>query len=134
LQIRGIAKLSSGAATNMGLRFNSDTTTNYSWHQLYGDGSSTGAGGYATQSFIGNQYTDPTYYSGFIIDIFDYADTNKYKTSRSIGGEDKNGSGYIGFFSGNWRSTSAINAITIYDPYASTTFAQYSSFALYGCK
>ena len=134
LQIRGIAKLVSGAATNMGLRFNSDTASNYSWHQLYADGSATGAGGYATQSSIGNQYTDPTYYSGFIIDILDYQNTNKYKTTRCLGGEDKNGSGYVTYTSGNWRSTSAITDITIYDPNASTTFAQYSSFALYGVR
>jgi hypothetical protein len=133
LQIRGIIKLSSGAATNWGIRFNSDTATNYFWHQMYADGASTGAGGYTSTSSIGNQYTDTSYYTGFVMDIHDYASVTKNKTTRTIGGVDKNGSGYVGFTSGNWNSTSAINAITILDPNGGT-LAQYSHFALYGIK
>jgi len=64
------------------------------------------------------------------MDIFDYSNTNKFKTSRELGGYDLNGSGGVGFISGNFRSTSAITSIA----FAGTTFQQYSSFALYGVK
>jgi hypothetical protein len=67
-----------------------------------------------------------------IIDIFDYADTDKYKTQRSIGGNDNNGTGMIALMSGSWRSTSPINSITI--TATSANFVTYSSFALYGVK
>jgi hypothetical protein len=66
-----------------------------------------------------------------IIDILDYANTNKYKTQRSLGGNDRNGAGYIDFSSGNWRNTNAITSIDIKALYG-TGFAQYSHFALYG--
>jgi hypothetical protein len=65
-------------------------------------------------------------------DILDYADTNKYKTSRSITSWDGNGTGVVFFYSGNWRSTSAISTVTLT---ASTgSFTANSSFALYGIK
>jgi hypothetical protein len=65
-----------------------------------------------------------------IVDILDYANTNKYKTLRALAGVDFNGSGRVGLTSGLWQSTSAINAITL----EGSSFVQYSSFALYGIK
>jgi hypothetical protein len=68
-----------------------------------------------------------------IIDIFDYANTNKYKTVRTLTGADRNGAGLLRMWSSNWRSLSAVTSITLY---AQTTpnISQYSSFALYGIK
>ena len=91
-------------------------------------------------SFDSNlEYVKPKYlelvdidfiFGTFIVDILDYANTNKYKTMRALDGFDANGSGYAVLWSGNWRSTSAVSTITI----TGGTFAQYSSFALYGIK
>jgi hypothetical protein len=71
-----------------------------------------------------------------VVDILDYKNTNKNKTIRSIGGYDINGSGsgyaYTSFYSGNWRSTSAVTSITF--TMVAGDYAQYSSFALYGIK
>jgi hypothetical protein len=67
-----------------------------------------------------------------VIDILDYANTNKYKTTRSFSGADNNGSGFVQFMSGLWMNTAAITSITILPN--SDNFAQYSSFALYGIK
>ena len=67
-----------------------------------------------------------------VIDILDYANTNKYKTYRSLTGGDANGSGQVLLRSSNWRSTSAVTSMTLYPGVGN--FTQYSSFALYGIK
>jgi hypothetical protein len=129
LQIRCLHQ--NASSSNLAIRLNGDTTGNYAWHQLYGDGSSAGASGY-TQ----DPYGLGTYLYGnwgcSIIDFLDYANTNKYKTVRNIGGTDSNGAGYVGMQSTLWRSTSAINNIVLLTTGGS--FMQYSHFALYGIK
>ena len=67
-----------------------------------------------------------------IIDILDYTNTNKYKTTRMISGYDVNGAtGFIQQSSGLWMNTSAINRI---DLVSSGNFTTASTFALYGVK
>ena len=140
LQIRGIAKDDAGTPQTRFLtfRFNSDTASNYSWHYLTGNGSSpSSAAGtsenYAIASFVNEGGT--SIFGAAVIDILDYANTNKYKTVRGLGGYDLNGSGEATLASGSWRSTSAITSITL--DLRSTqagNFNQYSSFALYGIR
>ena len=134
LQIR-VTSLSDNATVNINLQVNSDTGTNYTWHELYGDGSAAGAGAGATQTFIKTGYTQSTtasYTGAAIIDILDYKDTNKYKTVRTLAGSDANGSGYAMLRSGVWRNTRAITSIKLTNQLGN--FKQYSSFALYGIK
>ena len=123
------------------LRFNGDTGANYAWHQMTGDGSATVSSGNASQNQgifaeIGTS-TGGTFGVG-ITDILDYTDTSKYKTTRTLGGGDHNGT--IGGFGGTvtptstlWQSTSAVSSLTLF-PSSGTAFTQYSSFALYGIK
>ena len=131
LQIRGISQ-GSGIATNA-IQFNGDTASNYNSHYLYGDGSSAASGsllytyGYG---FLSSGSTN--IFGGAVIDILDYANTNKYKTYRSLTGADQNGSGYIELLSGAWRNTTAVTSITLAP--ITGNFSQYSSFALYGVK
>jgi hypothetical protein len=140
LQIRVTARGS--ASTNFisaGLRFNSDTGTNYQIHQLLGSGSAASAGSDLNltsifSTFIPAASSAANVFGTGVIDILDYADTNKYKTTRTFTGFDLNGSGYIILRSGNWRSTSAVSSITLFDADNAVGFAQYSSFALYGIK
>jgi hypothetical protein len=138
LQIRGILRASrNDAADGIIIQYNGDTASNYSSHFVRGEGSSVGAEGLANQSSMRIQDTMPgqtsaaNLFGTVIIDILDYANTNKYKTQRSLGGNDRNGAGYIDFSSGNWRNTNAITSIDIKALYG-TGFAQYSHFALYG--
>jgi hypothetical protein len=127
-----------GNTTDSGLiRFNSDTATNYSWHALTGTGAAASANANSTVNFIvGNGYNlgpnSTTIAFVTIIDILDYANTNKYKTLRSLDGTDRNGTGQVTLLSGNWRSSSAITSISLAPNTGS--FTQYSSFALYGVK
>jgi hypothetical protein len=138
LQLRSLARGTTSAAdVETRITFNSDTGSNYSYHQVYGQGVNVPADGSANTSFIYYIYSPAanataSVFGGGVIDILDYANTNKYKTTRTLSGYDANGSGYILFRSGNWRNTNAITSIDIVC--ASGNFAQYSSFALYGIK
>jgi hypothetical protein len=139
LQVRYLAR--TDRANNediVQIRFNTDTGANYSRHYLFGDGASLGSGGVANETRIltdgctGASATSGIFGVG-IVDVIDYADVNKYKTLRGLTAYDRNGGGLIVVNSGSWRSTVAINTITVTSYYASN-FVQYSSFALYGIK
>jgi hypothetical protein len=140
LQIRysGHLQTSTSDYASLWMQFNSDTAANYSYHRLFGNGSTVTADAATSQTralttWIPDNVTQSLSYGGSIIDILDYANTNKYKTVRDLGGFDLNGSGIIALFSGLWQSTSAINSISLVSS-NSQNFAQYSSFALYGIK
>ena len=67
-----------------------------------------------------------------IIDILDYRSTNKYKTVRSMGGYDANGSGYISLTSVlpfGFGSSTALNNVWFY---CANSFAAGSRIDLYG--
>jgi hypothetical protein len=144
LQIRGIARDSRTTYVNSNLiiRFNGDSGSNYSWHNLQGNGTSAAARGAANDSAIRSNVLAaagaPTgSFSGYVTDILDYTDTNKYKTLRSLGGVDSNGAvmgegGFIELLSGSWRNTAALTSISL----AADTpnLLQYTTFALYGIK
>ena len=143
LQIRCISTTSRATYSldQIFVRFNSDTGSNYSWHALAGNGASASTDVGTTQTYMNMGWTSSTVtaniFGGHIMDILDYADTNKYKTIRALGGMDINGTtaglgGAVRLTSGNWRSTSAISTVTIIPD--NNPFQQYSSFALYGIK
>ena len=150
LQIRYLAQTNRSLIIDDAfITINSDTTgANYYSHQLTGNGSSVsasasagnGGGGqglFWPYAFLGTASGSYNYWGVGVIDILDYANTNKYKTLRSLNGGDGNGASTSGYYpsvnldSAVWNSTSAINAITIK---SNGNFSQYSSFALYGIK
>lgn len=139
LQLRVLARDSrANLGTNLNIQFNSDTGTNYTSHSLYGDGvGATAIADGASQTSAlamrtaGNNSSTSVFGTG-IIDILDYTNTNKYKTTRSLSGYDNNGSGNIYLTSGLWLSTNAITSIKLTP--VTTPILQYSSFALYGIK
>jgi hypothetical protein len=139
LQIRYMSRSASATTTDfLSWRFNSDSGSNYSRHYLFGEGASVTAGGAAPDTRMTTDgTTGATATSGMfgvgIVDILDYADTNKHKTLRALSVDDRNGSGLVVVNSGNWRSTSAVNTITIITN-STANFVQYSHFALYGIK
>ena len=134
LQLRFMATAAS-AATGILLQINSDGGSNYARHSLFGNGTSAGSSGVTTnnapyiQSYAADTTTtNPT--TG-IIDLLDYANTNKNKVVRVLTGTDKNGSGGIEFNSLLWMNTNAITTLVVY---GTQNFAQNSSFALYGIQ
>lgn len=126
------------------IRFNSDSSSNYSCHNLKGDGGSASSGTENSTQIVDADSSSTTAASGglvfgpLIMDILDYANTNKYKTIRMLKGFDTNGTvsgfgGRVGLISGNWRSTSAITSVTFTIDNAAN-FSVNSKFALYGVK
>lgn len=133
LQIRTNV-LSSTQFSSARITFNSDTATNYSFHNLYGNGTSAISDAGSSQSYMYAYFLGGTSNPSFgVYDILDYTNTNKFKTWRGIEGIDANGSGYANFTSGLWRSTSAVTSIT-FTTVGGVTMNQYSIFALYGVK
>jgi len=130
LQIRYSANCT--ATGNPIVRFNGDTGSNYAYHILYGTGTSAAAVAGSAQTFmyLGTTYSNANVFNGGVIDILDYANTNKTKTMRVLCGAENNSAGEVALFSGLWNSTSAISSLTI----TLANFTQYSSFALYGIK
>lgn len=153
LQIRGHVRQNvAGNVIGDGyIRFNGDTGSNYTVHVLEGYVNSAGTG---TVSAAGGGVGAPTSRSAFrlvgsgsatsifspvVIDILDYANTNKNKTFRSLSGANNNADeGCVNLQSILWTSTSAISSIligNIQGGFGSTVgWAQYTHFALYGIK
>ena len=142
LQLRAFARNSEFTTDNeTTFRFNDDSGANYSVHQFRGYGSGTDASAITNRTkgragFDTGSQTAANIFGVWIMDILDYTDTNKYKTTRTICGYDNNGSlAQIFSISSNWRSSSAITKISLTgDNQAGRNYVQYSSFALYGVK
>ena len=140
LQIRMLARTDRATSQGDYIRvvFNSDTAANYAYHELQGYGGNALSGGSVSSSFAiiqrfsGSLAAANVFGAGYL-DILDYANTNKYKTTRALGGWDDNTNGNIQFNSSLWMSTTAINSITI-TPGGGTSILQYSQAALYGIK
>lgn len=116
------------------IRFNGDTSTNYSW--IIGGMDNTGtfqqkATGQA-QGRIGNSMNSATIPTVTRTDIFSYAGST-YKTVNSTSGSDINGSGEVRVFTNMWRSTAAINSILLRGD-AGANFAIGTKATLYGIK
>ena len=135
LQLRWMSKNTSADYSIRG-QFNSDTAANYSYHGLYGTGATAGAYSGVSQTYMAfGQGADTTanVFGVGVVDILDYANTNKYKTTRALSGWNANTTtGTVQLDSSSWRSTSAVTSILLSS--AVGNFAQYSSFALYGIK
>lgn len=149
LHIRVLGR-STGAYTysSLYIRPNSISTARYSYHSLYGDGSSAAATGRGTSggdtSWIAQNISGDTAtannFGSVIVDILDYANTNKHKVMKSLGGYDNNGSGSpIGtisfnsgaFYGSTGSSTEAITSLTLL---TDGDFKQHTHAALYGIK
>ena len=146
LQIRINGKVSGGSASLVDIlvRYNSDSASNYTYHELSGSGSSTRAQGFGSvsQTIISEVLPDSystlaNVYGVAIFDIIDYSSTSKYKTLRSFNGGTVLGTfgnnDRIGLNSGLWTSTSAITSIQ-FSPNSLGNFIAGSTFALYGVK
>lgn len=106
------SRTSSGVNPSLTIQFNGDTGTNYSMTKMRGTGTSALSNRESNSTAINFSYfsmnldlTNP-----FIIDVMNYSNTTTYKTA--IGRSNASGSGTEATV-GLWRSTSAINSLTI---------------------
>ena len=96
-----------------------DTGSNYSVTLISGDGTTAASGRQATQTKIiaGGFYAgisnSTSYPAQVVINLMNYANTTTYKTILSRDAIAGSSSGAAEAFVGLWRSTSAINIITV---------------------
>lgn len=119
----------SGTAVNLGIRYNGDSSNNYSFVRIFGDGSSasTSAAGNVPDNYIGDISTTM---STDIVHIPNYSNTTTYKSALSRSNDTAS---TTQLWVNTWRNTAAINSITIYGT-GTRTFATGSMFTLYGIK
>lgn len=123
---------STSATSFFGFRFNGDTGTNYSCTYMYGNGSTAGSSRSTSVDII---YGNTIYNTNFTfvgLDVFSYAGST-YKTCLYSMANDQNGSGVALNEVGLWRSTSAINSLSIVD-YQGKVFEVGTTATLYGIK
>ena len=131
LQVRALVFSNvTGSVTSMAFNGDTNYSGNYYNHLLYANGSAISAAGQAW-SYAPVFQGSTTIGSAMVLDILDYANTNKYKVARDLDGYDANGSGLLSLSSNLWKNTAAISSIT-FSP--NTLFTQYTTFALYGIR
>jgi len=136
LQLCGNARYAAAGALNNWLIEFAGSVTGYSTHTMQGYGASTTAKKYAGSAtiIISSQIhgTDNLFtpvgpeYCPIILDILDYANTNKNATCTTFG----NGRHRLGFGSGLFDDTSAVSSIQLSTPGGSLLRGSY--FTLYG--
>ena len=112
-----------------------DTGTNYSWTDVYGTGSAAGSYrnsnvSYCNLGYINGTTVGSTSYSFSKINFMNYSNTTTYKTMLSPSFVSIGDS--INSAVGLWRSTAAINIITLF-PNANN-FSAGSTFTLYAVQ
>ena len=138
LQIRGVATMLSAQSLTCRLGSGStDTGSNYNKHALWGNSAGVQSAGYSGSYFNIYGYTtgvDATAPAAFVMDIVDYKNTNKFKVAKSLAGQAKNAIyGEMSVTTGLWRSTSAVDTITIFTE-GGDSMKPNSTFALYGIR
>jgi hypothetical protein len=119
---------STGGNDTIGLRFNSDSGTNYSYTQIYGDGTSAGSTKASGETFarIGPFYNSQ---SITIANVMNYANASIYKTILTRA---NNAGNQLNELVSLWRNTAAITDVTV-----NAIFGQFNSgtiVSLYGIK
>lgn len=112
LRVVLVGKITGGSA--LGIQYNGDTASNYSYTYIAGDGSSAVSGRSSNITRIQVYYpvssTIPTFLE---MDIESYAGST-YKTALITQSNDLNGSGSVMKEVALWRSTSAITSVNLY--------------------
>ena len=124
----------SGSSTGFGMRFNSDTGTNYSDSRIDGDGSSvTSARGTSQSRILQCSFALPetaSVYAPVITQIFNYTNTTTFKATLT---RSNSASTALQALVGTWRATpAAISSVTFFT--FAGNFSSGSTFALYGIK
>ena len=131
-----IVSVKGNASLNLGMRFNSDTATNYSSTYMYGNGTSVGSGRYSNVDFIRLSNVAEISDTNFdirIININNYSNSTTYKTALTSARTAVNPStAGVEQYVGLWRNTNAITAVEIYARNSSYTAG--GTFTLYGIK
>lgn len=140
LQVRMTMKDSNAGSTMDAAyyTFNGDTTTaNYALHYLDANGSGVNTG--YSNSYVNSIRSVATTlftasaHSAHIMDVLDYSQTTKYKTTRILGGAAPSiyNAQSVSLTSGLWMNTAAITSLTI-GAVSGQTLVSNCRFSLYG--
>jgi hypothetical protein len=135
LHVRYSAKKIDSGITDVILTFNGDGATNYSksWIFTFDGGGPYESGNNSSLSLGYVPGDDSSVFGAAMIDILDYASTDKNKTCTYLTGNEKSSANtttlVIG--AGQWESTSAISSLTLS---CGSSFAIGSTFEIYGIK
>lgn len=137
LQLRYLARTSQSTPYgDVLLRFNSDSGSNYAWHQLRGNGSSVSSSASTSQAQILLEATGNTAasnnFGAAVTDILDSFSTAKNTTVRVFIARAESGDNGIFLKSGLWLNTAALTNVSLTVP--SANFLTGSRFSLYGVK
>jgi len=112
------------------IRFNSDTGSNYSTTEVYGNGSSAVSGRLTSVTGMPIGWAETANTNMTIVQIQSYANTSVNKTALSAYSAPAS---FVGRVVGLWRSTSAITTITLYLN-SGNNLASGTTASLYGIK
>lgn len=134
IKVEAFTRAATGGGTwGMTVRFNGDTTSNYSYVRILGEGSTpvTDRGSNQTAAYVGNITgggMTANQYSHTEMELLDYSNTTTHKVCLS-----KNSSS-LGAYSmvNTWRTTNAINSIQFIA--ASDNFVAGTTFRIYGIE
>ena len=140
LQIRGVLQ-NAGTAVNLQhekIIFNSDTGTNYAYHELGGNGSSVVSNATSsTDRLLMRQIScsdaGGSQYGAFVLDVLDFSNASKNTTVRYFGGLPATNEKFVILGSGVWVNTNAVTSIEIVN-YSSLDYQAGSRISLYGGK
>lgn len=137
LQIRFTARFADAyTSSNFSIRLNSDSAANYASHRLTSQSGAISADNLTATAtpylgFIPGASTTANTFAAGVIDLFDYADTNKTKVMRAFIGSESSSRMSIG--SSLWTNTSAVTTLQLRDA-GGLNLVTGSRFTLYGIK
>jgi hypothetical protein len=119
---------STGGNDTIGLRFNSDSGSNYSYSQVYGDGSTAGSTRGTNETFarVGPYYNSQ---SITIASVMNYSNST---TNKTVIARANNAGNQVNALVSLWRNTAAISTLSV-----NAIFGQFNSgttVTLYGIK
>ena len=139
LLVKVSARISNSDSTWTLVQFNGDTTNgNYAYRYLEGNGTTPSTGSFSSSAGVpggSNNFASATSNTFGNSDLYiaNYTSSNQ-KSSLLNGVTENNATAAYQDFSGNkWSGSSAISSMT-FTAVNSGTFAQYSTFTLYGIK
>ena len=120
-----------GSLQRIDLRFNSDSSSNYSVTRIYGSGSTASSDRFTSASGIDIAYVATSGYCIVNNSIMNYSNTTTFKSIVGRWSSEGN-SGYTAALVGLWRNTAAITSMVLTP--LGVNFATGSTFTLYGVK
>jgi hypothetical protein len=121
-----LSPVTSASPNGIRARFNGDTGSNYSFVEMYGDGSSAVSGSGTTDGALLGFYTSQSG-TNILVSVMDYSATDKHKTSLSRANDAANRAMATAT---RWANTAAITSVNLYS--TNTSFQSGSTFSLYG--